>query len=225
MVYITGDLHGGIDIGKLSSKSFPEGKNLNKRDYLIICGDFGLVWDCSAEERYYRGWLASKPWTTLFVDGNHENFDMLSGFVEEDMFGDKVGVICDSIYHLKRGRIYTIEGKKFFTMGGATSHDQGFRREFISWWRQEMPSHSEYTKAVTSLTNANWNVDYVLTHCAPNSIASGLCDYFYPDKLTGFLQDISDELSFIRWYFGHYHVDKEISEKYHALYKTIERVV
>lgn len=45
MFYITGDLHGEYDIHKLSSKRFPMGNNLTRDDYLIICGDFGLVWN------------------------------------------------------------------------------------------------------------------------------------------------------------------------------------
>lgn len=225
MVYITGDIHGDIDIGKLSSKAFPIGKTLTKDDYLIICGDFGLVWGNSTEELYCRGWLASKPWTTLFVDGNHENFDMLVEFPETGMFGDKVGVICDSIYHLKRGRVYTIEDKKFFTMGGATSHDQGFRREFISWWKQEMPNIKEYNTAIYSLNEYDWKVDYVISHCAPTSVMKMLSSDYAPDRLSDFFQDISEKLSFTRWYFGHYHKDYEVSEKYHALYNTIERVM
>ena len=225
MIYITGDTHGSIDIGKLSSRNFPIGRSLTKDDYLIICGDFGLVWDGDAEERYLRGWLASKPWTTLFVDGNHENFDMLIEFPERDMFWDKVGVICDGVYHLKRGRVYTINGKKFFTIGGATSHDQGFRREFISWWRQEMPNIKEYNTAIGSLNNVDWNVDYVITHSAPTSVMKMLCSDYATDRLTNFLQEVSEKLSFTRWYFGHYHVDIEVSKKYHALYNAIERVM
>ena len=79
-VFITGDLHGNIDIKKLNSKNFPEGNSLTKEDYVIICGDFGLVWNNSAEELYWRKWLDEKPWTTLFVDGNHENFNLLNDY-------------------------------------------------------------------------------------------------------------------------------------------------
>lgn len=31
-VYITGDTHGGLDITKLNSKNFPQGKTLTKED-------------------------------------------------------------------------------------------------------------------------------------------------------------------------------------------------
>ena len=51
MIYITGDTHIPVDIGKLSVKRFPEQKEMTKRDYVIICGDFGGVWDGSNEEK------------------------------------------------------------------------------------------------------------------------------------------------------------------------------
>lgn len=41
MIYITGDTHIPIDIGKLSTKHFPEQKHFTQNDYLIICEDFG----------------------------------------------------------------------------------------------------------------------------------------------------------------------------------------
>lgn len=64
MIYVTGDTHGVIDIGKLDSKNFPEGKNLTKNDYVIICGDFGFVWNNDNEDKYWQKWLARKPSST-----------------------------------------------------------------------------------------------------------------------------------------------------------------
>ena len=60
MIYITGDTHIPVDIGKLSTKRFPEQKEMTKSDYVIICGDFGGVWDGSNEEKYWIKWLKNK---------------------------------------------------------------------------------------------------------------------------------------------------------------------
>ena len=49
---------------------------MTKEDYVIICGDFGGVWNKEVEnkeEKHLLDWLEEKPFTTLFVDGNHEN--------------------------------------------------------------------------------------------------------------------------------------------------------
>lgn len=83
MIYVTGDLHGHIDISKLNTKNFPEQKYLTKKDYVIICGDFGLIWDNSKQELYWRKWLENKNFITLFCDGNHSNFDLLNQYPVE----------------------------------------------------------------------------------------------------------------------------------------------
>ena len=83
MIYLTGDTHGKIDIKKIFD--WQEGQNLTKEDYLIILGDFGLIFYGKDHELYEREQKLIKklndcPWTTLFVDGNHENFRMLNEF-------------------------------------------------------------------------------------------------------------------------------------------------
>ena len=80
MIYITGDTHGDInrffDGGALDTK-------LTENDTLIICGDFGFVWfDESTPVGFNQDndeldRLSYKPYTILFVDGNHENHNSL----------------------------------------------------------------------------------------------------------------------------------------------------
>lgn len=43
MIFITGDVHGEIDIHKLNTKNFPIQRELTKDDYVMVAGDFGLV--------------------------------------------------------------------------------------------------------------------------------------------------------------------------------------
>ena len=77
-IFITGDTHG--EFSRLHPAAFPEQSNLTKEDYIIICGDFGGVWDGSDTEQQWLDWLAARPFTTLFVSGNHENFDLLRSY-------------------------------------------------------------------------------------------------------------------------------------------------
>ena len=64
MIYVTGDTHGNIDIHKFNTTIFPEGKTLTKDDYVIVCGDFGLVWNNDAEDKWWQKWLEKvcKKW-------------------------------------------------------------------------------------------------------------------------------------------------------------------
>ena len=127
-IYVTGDLHGHIDISKLNMKNFSDQKHLTKKDYLIICGDFGLIWNNSNQELYWRKWLENKNFTTLFCDGNHENHVLLNKYPIEQWNGGKIHRISNSIIHLMRGQVFIIDGLKFFVMGGAVSVDKEFRR-------------------------------------------------------------------------------------------------
>ena len=164
MVYITGDTHIPVDIAKLNSKRFPAQKDLSKDDFLIICGDFGGVWNNDHEEIYWRKWLEQKRFTTLFIDGNHENFNLLNEFEIVDFHGGKAHKISNSIYHLMRGQIYEIDGKRIFTFGGASSHDKEYRTKDKNWWEEELPSENELKFAQKNLENVDWKVDYIVTH-------------------------------------------------------------
>ena len=221
MIYITGDTHIPIDIHKLSGSYFKEQKHLTKEDILIICGDFGGVWDNSKEELYWRKWLDDKSFTTLFVDGNHENFDLLYKFDEVEKYGAKVRQIASSIFHLERGEIYTIQGKSFFCMGGASSHDKFLRTPLRSWWPEELPSKEEMRHAVDMLDAHKWCVDYIISHCAPKKTQERIADWYENDSLTSFFQLINDNAVFRHWYFGHYHVDMCVDAKHTALYEHI----
>lgn len=85
MVYLTGDTHGDLD-------RFKHGKLrwLGKRDTVVVLGDFGFVWDGSKEEQKKLDWLRKRPYTLLFLDGSHENYDLLKQYPTEERFGGKV---------------------------------------------------------------------------------------------------------------------------------------
>ena len=163
-LFITGDTHGSqrahmndVDgyMHRFNTDSFPEQKELTKDDYVIICGDFGGIWDSNRErveeskqEKYGLKWLENKPFTTLFVPGNHENYDRLTGIEDEALLnswlfakmpdeekekfrqgyprkewhGGYVREIRPSILMLEAG-VFDIDGTKVFAYGGAPSHD------------------------------------------------------------------------------------------------------
>jgi hypothetical protein len=224
MIYITGDTHIPVDIQKLSSKRFPEQKDMTSGDYLIICGDFGGIWDGTNEEKYWLKWLYEKNFTTLFVDGNHENFDMLNSFPTVEFCGGYAHKINDKLYHLKRGEIYTIDGRKIFAFGGASSHDKEYRKEGINWWKEELPNEEDFENALNNLDKAEWNVDYVVTHCSSTSVQKQLPDKHDENILTDFFEKLELKLKFKKWYFGHYHTDINVDEKHSCVFSKITRI-
>jgi len=228
-VFVAGDLHGHYDIKKLNSSNFPEGKSLTKDDYLIQLGDFGLVFNNhrTNQEQYWLDWLQDKPWTTLFIDGNHENHPKLSLLDRVDMFGDKVGVINDSVFYLRRGIVYTIANRTFFTLGGAFSIDKMYRVEGIDWWPTEEPNYHESKRAYSNLDKVNWKVNYVLTHDAPSWVRDVLHSHHIENSYTvRLLDDIfgKQKFEFKHHYFGHHHMDRTVHGNHTCCYNIIHEL-
>lgn len=229
-IYVCGDTHHNIDYNKLSSRNWPEGKELTKEDYLIVLGDFGLIWYGSRnqKEESLIKWYNNKPWTTLFIDGNHENFNRLLSdeFNEVDMFEDKVKKIDESIFYLQRGHIYNIEGSSFFTFGGGISIDKNRRQEYISWWKEELPSYAEIDLGVKTLENFGSKVDYVLTHSAPRTLMARMAGMMGKSSLvderplTPFLDWVEEHVEYKGWHFGHLHMDYKFDNKHFIHYNN-----
>lgn len=235
-VYVTGDIHGWLDIGKLTPDRWPKGEKLRRSDFVVICGDFGLVWSDppTLEEKFFLDWLDNRPWTTLFIDGNHENYTLLDSFPTCEWRGGRVARVpgTKNILHLLRGQVYEM-GKfgRWFCMGGAPSHDIGGRIEGKSWWRREMPSQDEFDEAWANLERVNWQVDYVFTHEVPRKLRRfAMARHYDPtreqdDELTAFLQRVDDKLDkkcLKVWYAGHYHDDIMLRDRKHVeLYNQI----
>ena len=225
-VFFTGDTHIPIDISKLNTKNFPEQAELTKDDYLIILGDFGLIWNTipDKEEEYWTKWLDEKPFTTLWVDGNHEHHIRLSEYPTSEFLGGKVHQISDSIYHLKRGEIFTINDEKFFVMGGANSIDKHRRIEGVSWWKEEIPSKEELAHGYKTIIDSELKVDYILSHCAPYSIESELFPDAQMNDLNSFLNVVHTVVEFKHWYCGHYHIDRKLRDNVTTLYDKIVEI-
>jgi len=236
MILVTGDTHG--DFSRFSPDHFPETKAMTKADAVIICGDFGGIFADTPVEAHWLDWLEDRSFTTLFVDGNHENFEKLNAFLVHIWHGGKVHYLRPHVIHLMRGQVFEIGGLTFFTMGGAASHDiqdgvldpeapdfeerywqmrrmrSRFRVKGITWWPEELPSEAEYDEAVKNLEKVNWLVDCVLTHCLPTSVMERLSTDYIPDKLTDFLEMVMRRCRFDFWYAGHYHQNRVVDDRF-----------
>lgn len=250
MIYITGDCH--QDYHRFSTKVFPEQKKMTKEDYVIICGDFGGVWNRSCEskeEKYLMDQLEGRSFTTLFIDGNHENFDRLYEYPVEEWHGGKIHRIRPSVIHLLRGQVFEIDGKSIFTFGGASCHDidggilepddQDFilkkkrldstgalyRINHVSWWRQELPSAEEMDEGRKNLAAHGNIVDFIVTHCCASGTQMLIGDSTRkPDSATEYFEEIKRNTKFKKWFFGHYHDNRNVSEKEILIYEQIIRI-
>lgn len=251
MVFITGDTHG--DFHRFGMSVFPEQRKMTRDDCVIVLGDFGGVWNFGGEsknEKKWLDWLENKSYTTLFIDGNHENFDRLYNYPEKEWHNGTVHMIRPHVMHLKRGCVYDINGKSFFAFGGARSHDIdggvlelddpdiitkkhsleerniNYRVNHLSWWKEEMPNDAEKAIALMTLESRGNKVDYVLTHDCPSStLALMFHGYYKSDELNYFLEDVRQKIEYRYWFFGHYHDNKNATAQERLLYEQIVRIV
>ena len=246
MIFVTGDTHTDW-MSRLNSDAFPEGRTMTKDDYVIVCGDFG-IWHDTNEEHYRLKWLDQKPFMTLFVCGNHENYDLLYQYPVEEWHGGKIHKINDSVFHLMRGQVFDLDGAKFFTFGGESSHDiqdgilekddprikrwerefKRFRINHVSWWEEELPSKEEMEEGLRNLEKHNNRVDFIITHSPYTSALMQMdagAGLYHKDRLTDYLQNIQETVQYSQWFFGHMHVNQNFPwNKTIAIFEQIIRI-
>lgn len=216
MVYVTGDMHG--DITRLSA---PALRRLRRGDTLLVCGDFGFIWDGGAAEQKLLKKIGKGKYTVAFIDGRHENFDLLAQYPTVDWNGGRAQQINEHLYHLLRGEIYVIEDKTYFTFGGGESDDRDFRQPGVSWWAAESPSDEEMHHAIDNLAAHGNRVDYILTHVPTSKYTVLLDPRTATDGVSVFLEALESRVTCTRWFFGSLHRDKAISSQRQALFRDV----
>ena len=194
-------------------------------------------------------WLDSQPFTTLFVSGNHENYDRLDAYPVEEWNSGKIQRIRPSIIHLMRGQVYLIDGKKIFSFGGASSQDirdgileledplykekkkeldkeyRSYRVNHLSWWERELPSAEEMEEGKMNLQEHNNEVDFMVTHCCAASTQILINPtYGKPDYLAKYFEELRQTVKFKKWFFGHYHENRNITAEEILIYEQIIRI-
>lgn len=213
MICVMGDTHG--DYTRFSHKKI---KRLKKNDFLIICGDFGFVWDGSKQETAALKKIGSKPFTTLFITGGHDNSELLSNYEKESFLGGMARHICGRLYMPESGGIFDIDGHKAFFFGGGQSPDIDEMEDRKIY----MPAEDELEQGRELIRQNGGKVDYIFTHEPPGEIAeflnintgtAGLTNY-----LNVFFDKIRNETEFKMWFFGKLHKNKLIPPRYAAVF-------
>lgn len=221
--FLKGDIHGNL----FEVIDFINRFNLGEGDNIIILGDCGIAWrkDRKDLDQNIKLWNECGNGVKLyFLDGNHENFNILNSLPIEN----NMGKIADNIYHLRRGQTYEFEGKKMLVCGGADSIDKYRRVENFTWWKEETISQ----ETIDDIPAGYY--DYVLTHCCPksvfdnNKIYLSTLQFLNEDKINhnseDMLEQLKGKITFDQWYFGHYHIDKKLDSKFTCLFGDFEEV-
>lgn len=221
--FLKGDIHGNL----FEIIDFINRFNLGKNDNIIILGDCGIAWrkDKKDLDQNIKLWNECGNGVKLyFIDGNHENFNILNSFPIEN----NMGKIADNIYHLRRGQIYEFENKKILVCGGADSIDKYRRIENFTWWKEETISQ----ETIDDIPAGHY--DYVLTHCCPRSIFEknkiylSTLQFLDENKINhnseDMLEQLKNKITFDHWFFGHYHINRNLDEKFTCLFENFMEV-
>jgi hypothetical protein len=189
---------------------------------LIVLGDFGFLWDGGKAEQKRLKWIGKRKYHVLFVEGTHDNLDLLEQHPVSDWCGGKTRVISGKLRHLCRGNLFEIEGRSIFAFGGGDSADADVRE---NWWSRELPTQAEIAEARERLANRGWAVDYIVTHQCSRKLKTFLA--IGEDEVTvmdAFFDEIRERCKYSRWFFGSYHLNKLIPPGEMALYDVVEPI-
>jgi hypothetical protein len=220
-IYVTGDMHGDLS-------RFRKTKKLKKGDFLLVCGDFGFVWDGCKKEKQTLKRLGKKKFHILFADGVHENFKELEAYPEEEFCGGKTRLISGNLRYLMRGEIFTLAGKKVLVFGGGRPDDgdnTGDKEyKILLEASPAIPREADYRNGLQSIARHGGKVDYIVSHMAPVKIAEFL-ELPTSDKsrANAYLDILGDSCAFERWFFGNHHINKVVTSKYYALFDRVMR--
>lgn len=221
--FLKGDIHGNL----FEIIDFINRFNLGKNDNIIILGDCGIAWRKDKKDlaQNIKLWNECGNEVKLyFIDGNHENFNILNSLPIEN----NMGKIADNIYHLRRGQVYEFENKKILVCGGADSIDKYRRIENFTWWKEEAISQ----ETIDDIPAAHY--DYVLTHCCPRSIFEknkiylSTLQFLDENKINhsseDMLEQLKSKITFDHWFFAHYHINRNLDEKFTCLFENFREV-
>jgi 3-oxoacid CoA-transferase subunit A len=216
MIYLTGDTHG--DFSRIYN--FCKNNKTTISDTMVILGDAGLNYYINGIDLKKKHKLSALPITIFCIHGNHEcrprhipTYE-ITEWREGLVYLEKEYL---NILFAKDGEIYNLDDQRVIVIGGAYSVDKYYRlARNACWWEDEQPSDTAKQKVERTLINNRWNVDFVLSHTCPRKYEPieaflSFIDQSKVDKTTeDWLDHIEDNLTYKKWYCGHYHIDKSI---------------
>lgn len=209
MILITGDVHG--DFTRFRDKRL---HRLKKSDALIICGDFGMIWDGSRKEKAMLKRLGRRRYSILFVEGSHENFTELEKYPTEQWCGGLTRKISGNLRQLIRGNVYEIAGKRVFAFGGGKAENSNDPLQM----KYEVPSQEELDSADKRLTECGNTVDIVVSYEPPATVGEFLGGEPETNTISAYLEEKKNTLTFSQWFFGKFHRNKRIPTKFTAVF-------
>lgn len=175
----------------------------NQIDTILHVGDFGYNYgstDAYSFEKPLHEALQKNDVKLVWIDGNHENHEMLrdaprlsNGFVQTGKRGN--------IFYAPRGQRWTWSGRDFGALGGAWSPNGERLKEGLTVFKDlEQPTWDDLGKLGDS------PLDYLITHDAPERVAlKSILGIVEETPTRKILQKAVDTTKPSRVFSGHWH--------------------
>ena len=237
--WVMGDIHGDyLPVKDFYIKHKDELSQDPRDNILILLGDVGANYFFNERDSRFKKNLEKLPFSYFCIRGNHEQRPSIiynqnpQEWHTDIQFNNVVYVEnkYDRIYYaLDAGGIYWIDNKKVLVLPGAYSVDKDYRLKIgWSWFPEEQMSLDEFTWILG--ISADRHFDMVLSHTCPLSWQTYISDLFLnqvdqskvDNHMEQKLEAISHKITWDRWYFGHYHSDRDIpAEKATMLFHQV----
>ena len=244
MLYFRGDIHGEA-INSFSFKYHPYMRELTKDDYIFILGDCGIPWNYATEKKdlHQLKWLNNQKYKTVFIAGNHDNYDLIEQMPQIDFYGGKArqlvykNNIYNNIIYIDYPTIINIQGQKILIIPGADSHDikDGIIDGNDKHWKQIYKEKMKNPFCFMRVSHITWweqekikieeakellkneiDFDLILSHdCPAEQIRYIAGATMLPTDGEIFLQEVLDTINYKIWLHGHMH------DYYNNVYKNI----
>ena len=88
-----------------------------------------------------------------------------------------------------------------------------------------MTTEEEMKFGLKNLAENNYEVDFIISHCCPQQIVEMFSEGCYKaDELTDYFDIIMEKTKFKKWFFGHYHDNRQLMCNFVMLYEQIIRI-
>ena len=100
-----------------------------------------------------------------------------------------------------------------------------YRINHVSWWERELASEEEIEEGMNNLRKNGNAVDFIVTHCCSSSTQHLIGGELYnPNITTEFLEYVKNNVRYKKWFFGHYHDNRNVSGKEILVYEQMVRI-
>ena len=221
-IFVKGDYHGQFS----GLKDFCRKAETTTEDILIVLGDAGINYTLKENDLWLKSSLTKRPITFGFIHGNHEErpYNVPGYKFIPSPFG--AGQVWfderfPNQFFFDDGE-HMLGNKTALVLGGAYSVDKQYRlMNGQKWFPSEQLTMDE--KWNLRQTTYNGKYDYVFSHTCPTNYIPR--DKFLPminqeevdNSMEDFLQTVHDQITYDKWYCGHWHTDR-IMDKMRFVY-------